>query len=188
MPQFLTKRELYQVSLMHKPIINLIKEYYKDKSIKILDIGAGTNVFLNISKKYEWDTIAFDINLDFIKRENGFKIVNGDVHNLPFKNDSFDVIVSRSSFCYFKNPLNSLKEIIRVLKPNNYFFIMDLEKQNIIMKNILFLLDMMIGGFRNKKRTGFYLNKVYSIDKVKKIINNLRNVYTNIDIELKLVY
>jgi ubiquinone/menaquinone biosynthesis C-methylase UbiE len=44
---------------------------------------------------------------------------------LPFDNDSFDVIVSANSFHYFDDPVASLKEMRRVLKPDGKVIILD---------------------------------------------------------------
>ncbi|MBD2519025.1 methyltransferase domain-containing protein [Nostoc sp. FACHB-973] len=44
---------------------------------------------------------------------------------LPFADDSFDVIVSASSFHYFSDPLAALIEMKRVLKPNGKIVILD---------------------------------------------------------------
>lgn len=44
---------------------------------------------------------------------------------LPFANDTFDAIVSASSFHYFSEPLAALIEMQRVLKPNGKVVILD---------------------------------------------------------------
>jgi ubiquinone/menaquinone biosynthesis C-methylase UbiE len=47
------------------------------------------------------------------------------VSALPFDNNSFDVVVSASSFHYFDEPNAALLEVKRVLKPNGKVIILD---------------------------------------------------------------
>lgn len=55
-----------------------------------------------------------------------FKI--GDVHKLPFKKESVDLIVCRDAFHHFRNPLGVLKEMLRVLKNGGYLYVQDLRR------------------------------------------------------------
>lgn len=54
--------------------------------------------------------------------------------NLPFANNSFDVIVSANAFHYFDDPLAALGEMKRVLKPEGTVVIMDWCRDYLICK------------------------------------------------------
>lgn len=49
--------------------------------------------------------------------------VVGDVHDLPFPDASFDLVVSRGSFPFWENPEKAAAEIFRVLSPGGEAFI-----------------------------------------------------------------
>lgn len=52
--------------------------------------------------------------------------VIGEAENLPFEEDSFDVVVSRLAFHHFENAEAALREMCRVLKPNGKLVIVDM--------------------------------------------------------------
>jgi ubiquinone/menaquinone biosynthesis C-methylase UbiE len=47
------------------------------------------------------------------------------VRSLPFPDHSFDVVISANSFHYFDDPLESLQEMQRVLKPDGRLVLLD---------------------------------------------------------------
>lgn len=60
------------------------------------------------------------INEFFIKENQvSFKLSNGE--SIPFENQTFDKIFTVNTIYFFKNPIQYLKEIKRVLKPNGLF-------------------------------------------------------------------
>ena len=46
-----------------------------------------------------------------------------DVHALPFRDNSFDLVISRGSIFFWRDQSTALREIVRVLKPGGYAFI-----------------------------------------------------------------
>ncbi len=82
-----------------------------------LDLGCGTG-FLSEEVKRSYNfLIGVDLSYHMIKiyKDKGFKGVNADIENLPFKNESFDFAVSNFSL-HWTNLVVSLKEIYRVIK------------------------------------------------------------------------
>jgi len=64
---------------------------------RILDVGSGEGTFLHILEgKYK---VCFDIALDYLKvaKESGLVAVAGDAEFLPFKSQSFDIIILKSA-------------------------------------------------------------------------------------------
>jgi predicted SAM-dependent methyltransferase len=55
-----------------------------------------------------------DVRLDIEKFPNVTHV--GDVHDLPFENEIFDLIVCYVSFEHFDSPIKALREMVRVLK------------------------------------------------------------------------
>ncbi|MBD2412201.1 methyltransferase domain-containing protein [Nostoc calcicola FACHB-3891] len=67
---------------------------------------------------------------------------------LPFADDSFDVIVSASSFHYFSEPLAALIEMQRVLKPNGKVVILDWCKDYLFCRILDLILKIIDPGHR----------------------------------------
>lgn len=62
--------------------------------------------------------------IDFAKRRKSkIKFVHADVHNIPYKNNSFDIVCAIETLEHLENPKKALKEIYRVLKPQGCLLI-----------------------------------------------------------------
>ncbi|MBD2597487.1 methyltransferase domain-containing protein [Nostoc spongiaeforme FACHB-130] len=100
----------------------------------ILDVACGTGEFerLLLAEYSSQQIVGIDISdkmLAIAKQkcsaypQVSFQIASAS--NLPFDNDSIDVIVSANAFHYFDDPLAALKEMRRVLKPDGKVIILD---------------------------------------------------------------
>ena len=49
----------------------------------------------------------------------------GDAHNLPFEEDSFDTVVCTYSLCNIPDPERAVQEMMRVLKPDGKLILVD---------------------------------------------------------------
>lgn len=50
-------------------------------------------------------------------------LVQGDIFNMPFVDEAFDLTFNNSTLEHFKNPLDALKEMARVTKKGKYVFV-----------------------------------------------------------------
>ncbi|AFZ61220.1 class I SAM-dependent methyltransferase [Anabaena cylindrica FACHB-243] len=109
----------------------------------ILDVACGTGEFerLLLDECSLQQIVGVDISdkmLAIAKQkcraypQVSFQIASAS--NLPFDNDSFDVIVSANSFHYFDDPLAALKEMRRVLKPDGKVIILDWCRDYLVCK------------------------------------------------------
>lgn len=160
---FWGKKMLNKMNDRHKGLIKwglsgIDIEKYRD----ILDIGCGSGNSLSMmyhkNKKahffgvdYSKDSVkmAKKNNKDAITHRH-MQIIHGDVCDLPYKDNSFDLIISVESFYYWKNHKKAMKEISRVMKKNGNLAIIleahkdipDPEKYDEIKE----MLDMVIPG------------------------------------------
>ena len=97
-----------------------------EKNSIVLDIGSGTGFFANIlAAKYQC-VFALDVSKNMLEhakqvRPNKVHWLNGDMHHLPFQDNSIDIIYS-NLVIQWSQPLSEvLAEIKRVLKPGGTF-------------------------------------------------------------------
>ena len=168
--------EVLQTKLLYQKLIKIIESRGGADNIKILDSCSELKIFLDLTKDKNWFIICLDTYLNIINK----KLVVGDIEKMPFKNDSFDFILNKSSFSPLK-PKKALNEIIRTLKPSGTFLILDLKKQNIFFKKILLIIDFLfISKFHKRKETVEILNKAYSVKEIINLMESFKNISYNI--------
>ncbi|WDV46498.1 class I SAM-dependent methyltransferase [Clostridiaceae bacterium M8S5] len=95
---------------------------------KLLDVPVGTAVFTH--EKYRKLKKAHIIALDFsnemlekakIRLNSNTKCMQGDVGDLPFDDENFDVVLSMNGFHAFKDKQSAFSETVRVLKKGGMF-------------------------------------------------------------------
>ncbi len=132
--------ELYKEEQIKK--LEIIKENLKIKQDSLLlDIGSGTGIS---SSFFNCKTIALDNNLDMLRKYSGLKI-NAAAEFLPFKPNTFDIILSVTAMQNFNNIENSIREIKRISKEDSQIIITCLKKskklnkiKEIMDKNFIF--------------------------------------------------
>lgn len=93
----------------------------------ILDIGVGNGkISLFIFRNHGQLDVGIDLDkksLESAKKTKKYKkIIHADAQNLPFKNTSFNTVVSNSTFEHIANDLKAISEVSRVLKKGGLFF------------------------------------------------------------------
>ncbi len=93
-----------------------------------LEIGVGTGRFavpFNIKVGVEPAKAMADI-----ARRRGIEVHNAKAEELPFADGSFDLVLMVTVICFFQNPIQSLKEAQRVLKPGGRLVIGMIDKDS----------------------------------------------------------
>jgi len=106
-------------SIISRKEYNLISKNIKSPQ-KVLNVGSGNESILGY--KF-WNYIRGEynlINLDICPGEN-VDIVS-DAADMPFEDDSFDLVVCQAVLEHIENPLKVISEIKRVLKKNGLFY------------------------------------------------------------------
>ena len=116
-------------------IDNKGRKFLVNKAIKegdyILDAGGGTGttglmaveksgvtgklVILDISE-YMLETARIKANRKNLAEQITFQV--GDMYEIPYADNTFDVVLSTYSTCPLENPANAVKEMLRVVKTN----------------------------------------------------------------------
>ncbi|MCM8809984.1 MAG: class I SAM-dependent methyltransferase, partial [Candidatus Omnitrophica bacterium] len=109
--------------------LNFIKKICPDRNSKILDVGCGTGALINLLNKEGYDVWGIDSSENMVKIANKRlpgKIIKGDMLNLPFPSENFDLVISIVSLHHLGN-LNkvktAIKEMTRVIKKSGLILI-----------------------------------------------------------------
>ena len=110
---------------------------------KILDIGTGTGEIIKKLKgiNLKNTVVGLDVSQNMLKRakeKTGYNtFVKASAYNLPFKNCSFDAIVSSLVFRHLDNE-RALIEFDKVLKRNGLIGILDIAKPNPFLYKLIY--------------------------------------------------
>lgn len=108
----------------------LVEEIQKTESGKILDVGCGNgNLFKMLPEnKYELFGVDFSENM-ILEAKNSCKgkatFSVADAERLPFKDNTFNIVVCNASFHHYIHPDAVLSEMRRVLKKGGQLLIGD---------------------------------------------------------------
>ena len=97
--------------------LKIIKKNIKIKA-PLLDVGCGTGISTNY---FNIKALGIDNCKEMLNqgRKHYNNLIYGNAEKLPFKNKSFNIVISVTSFHNFKNMEKALKEIKRVSRNNN---------------------------------------------------------------------
>jgi len=103
----------------------LVELCHIDSNKYVLVVGCGTGTSANkIQKKYGCKMLGIDIHPRMIEQAKkeypDIKFQVGDVQKLPFKNNTFDAVISESVTAFPSDKLKAIKEYKRVVKPKGY--------------------------------------------------------------------
>ena len=108
-------------------VISYILGRHRNKTLKVLDIGCGYGNNLRFLLQNGFDAYGIDFSsnvIEEIKEEFGDRVSTCNAKKLTFEDDSFDLIIDRSSLQH--NPKEDLSEIFkecrRVLKRGGELF------------------------------------------------------------------
>ncbi len=120
----------YEASKAH------LELFFSDEEIvgrEVLDAGCGTGIFTIIfANKGARKVIGIDISEGSLNTgrmlKDKFELSNvefrkEDMLNLPFKDNTFDIVWAWGTIHHTENPYQAMNELIRVLKKNGTFFI-----------------------------------------------------------------
>ncbi|MCM8818100.1 MAG: class I SAM-dependent methyltransferase [Candidatus Omnitrophica bacterium] len=109
--------------------IKLIQKILSKSKVKILDVGCGTGTLIYHLNKLGYDAYGIDNSFKMVEianKKNPGKVKKGDMLNLEFKNQSFDLVISIVSLHHLGN-LNrvekAVNEMIRVTKKSGFILI-----------------------------------------------------------------
>lgn len=114
----------------------VVKSVKKENPAIILDIATGTgDLAIAMAKSTDAKITGFDLSAGMLEvgrkkveeqnLQNRIEMIQGDAENMPFEDNSFDVITVAFGVRNFENLEKGLNDIYRVLKPGGKFIILE---------------------------------------------------------------
>lgn len=170
---------------LYKELAKTIYEEINKDSKKpiILDLGSGPALINHEIKKILKHSIilSLDSSLEMLKnaqkphnktfsnKTNGILSIS---ENIPIKNNTIDIMISRFSLSYWKNPEKAFSEIYRIIKPNGKLILEALNKN--FPKWKLFLIKIhMNTKLAGKNVIKYHIDaykKAYDFDQIKSLL------------------
>lgn len=138
----------------------------------ILDVGCGGGINIKRMSENAKKVYGIDYSIESVKLskevneqlidEGKVEIQKGNVKNLPFEDDTFDIVTAFETVYFWPDIEKCFKEVKRVLKPGGTFLIgMETNgSDNFIMKFWKLFIDMEM--YNDKEITCFLQNNDYS--------------------------
>ncbi len=100
---------------------------------KVLDVGCGTGRLERKLIDAGAEIIGIDVSSEMIKAAKKkfpkVEFVKGDIENLPFEDEAFDLVVCSFVVVHLKNLDKAFEEIYRVLKPGGTFVLTNINQR-----------------------------------------------------------
>lgn len=185
----MTKMEIFKKKYQKSmKIISVISEFKDLSKSGILDIGCGTGIITENLGKICKKVIGVDVeNKRLIKEGYKFKLIKNE--KLPFKDNTFDVVISNQIIEHVSNQEEHIKEIYRVLRNKGICYLATPNKYWPIEPHYhLPFLGILPKGLAN-----FYLkifwNKNYNIKLLSytQLINKLKKYFIINDFTFKVI-
>jgi len=132
---------------MRRFYLPVLKEVILTKKSRLLDISCGTGELL---QKWRGKAQLYggDISEEMLKKAQtklpeGVTLVKADVHNLPFKNNYFDYVITTEAFHHYYDQKIALAEMCRVTKKGGKVIVSDI---NFFLKPIHWLFEKVEPG------------------------------------------
>lgn len=151
-----------------------MQKYCKNSAIKMLDIKSNSNVIdlccgtgdlSAIIKKFNPDCqiTGIDFSENMLKiaksKHKNIQFWQGDVTNLPYEDNFFDIAVMGFGLRNILNAEKSVEEVYRVLKPNGQFLHLDFGRKNLPSKIYEIITQILTKIFTDNPKAYSYLIK-----------------------------
>jgi len=178
--EFTKAAEIYEsdnagvYTMCKKDYPDVLAELEKEPFTDLLDCGCGTAPMLSLLyKKYpKKNYTGIDLTPKMIevakrKKMKNVKLIVGDCENLPFADNSFDVVICCESFHHYPNPQDFFNSVYRVLRPNCRLILRDMTMNSAIVRWFCNTVEMPLAHLIGKGDV-----RIYGREGIKKLCKN----------------
>ncbi len=97
-----------------------------DRPGRLLDVGCGYGFFLKMAEERGWKAVGLDLNpkaVDYAKERLRVNAILGDLNDIPFPDESFDLVTLWNVVECVPDPLELLRQLRPVLREEGTIFI-----------------------------------------------------------------
>ncbi len=121
--EFLTNERLQEEKLSDaKSDFRILEKYYRPRTPgTLLDIGCSTGFFLRVARDKGWQCKGVELSKDTARiaaERYHLEVYQGELEEQPFQENEFDVVTLWDVIEHLEDPLNTLKRVARILKPD----------------------------------------------------------------------
>ncbi len=126
-------------NMCRKDYPDILMEIEQEEWDSLLDAGCGTGAVISLlSEKYPHKKYTgIDLSpkmIDVAKLKNiNADFICGDCENLPFNDNSFDVVICSQSFHHYPDPEKFFSNVLRVLRPGGRLILRDMTASNSVL-------------------------------------------------------
>lgn len=94
---------------------------------RVLDVGCGPGKMLRVLRDWGWDTYGVDFSavaVECAQGKHGLNVKLGDLKSAAYADDFFDVVMFNHCLEHVFDPMETLREAWRILKPGGLLTIM----------------------------------------------------------------
>lgn len=128
--RYLTKLAKYgSVTEQRLPLfrkrVSMLLGHVRSESISVLDIGTSSGEFLQAAKELGCEASGVEPSSDGVRiaKGKGLSVFQSSAEELPFSDNTFDVVHSNHVFEHLADPQKACMEAFRVLKKGGIFFL-----------------------------------------------------------------
>ncbi|MBT2692393.1 methyltransferase domain-containing protein [Bacillus sp. ISL-55] len=134
------KKRYNRVSKIYDRMDRMIREDWRRDLLAgaygdVMEAGVGTGANLSFYPNNIQSLIGVDFSSDMLKYAKQkasqlnasykMELIEGDIQELPFPDNSFDTVVSTCVFCSVPDPIVGLEELRRVCKPDGQILMLE---------------------------------------------------------------
>ena len=131
----------------HRKMVERFGHEYAEKLVargfhkgRIIDVGCGFGAMnIVLARRFvDSEIVGIDLSDPLLRLANQsaqaaglddrVKFEKADVHQIPYDDDSFDVVINTNMVHLVNDPVQMLNEIERILVPDGYLFIADVRR------------------------------------------------------------
>lgn len=192
----ITKKRYNRIAPVFNQMDKMIRTSWRKDMLsqakgKVLEVGVGTGANLPFYPMDVKQVTGIDFSPNMLKQAQKeakkasipVKLIEMDVENLSFPDQSFDTVVTACVFCSVPGPIQGLKEIKRVLKPDGKVLMLEhMRSENPILGKIMDVANPFVvrlwGANINRRTIDNIMAAGLQVEKEKQLMGSIMREFT----------